>query len=95
MPLPALPHARVVWLTRLHERGSDWLSIFSNIAEHKKKYFKKYIFPNEDLETIFFFFFFLDFRISKEKNKNKKNIFSVVLIGGIFFFFFFFRFSDF
>ena len=36
MPLPALPHAREVCLTRLHERGSDWLCIFSNFAEHKK-----------------------------------------------------------
>ena len=74
MPLPALPHARVVWLTRLHERGSDWLSIFSNFAEHKKIFKKKKKIPNEDLETIFFFFFnfFLDIRISKEKNKKIK-----------------------
>ena len=91
MPLPALPHARVVWLTRLHERGSDWLSIFSNIAEHKKKYLKNiYISERGSWDNFFFFFFFLDFRISKEKNKNKKNIFSVVLIGGIFLFFIFF-----
>ena len=61
--------------------------LFLVTLQTQKKYLKKYIFPNEDLETIFFFFFFfLDFRISKEKNKNKKNIFSVVLIGGIFIF---------
>ena len=50
-----MTHARVVWLTRLHERGSDWLSIFSNFAEHKKKKLKKN--PNDDLETIIIFFF--------------------------------------
>ena len=39
MPLPALPHARVVLLTRLHERGSDWLSILVTLQNTKKYFF--------------------------------------------------------
>ena len=43
--------------------------LFLVTLQNTKKIFKKNIFPNEDLETIFFkFFFFIGFRISKEKN---------------------------
>ena len=50
--------------------------LFLVTLQNTKKLFKKNKIPNEDLETIFFFFFFfLDFRISKEKNKNEKIFF--------------------
>ena len=53
----SLPHAFEVWLTWIHERGSNWLYILSSCLQIKKKM------GTRILKLIFL----LDFRISKEK----------------------------